>query len=206
MWGVLMAEKTMNCPACGAPLELESRFTTLVVCQYCGQTSFVRDDGLDPTGKVAKLTDYISRLQVGAAGTIRGRKFKTLGRVRYQYEDGTWDEWFVRFDDGQPGWLAEDEGEYILYFKKRLTQPIPPFEEIRVGSFLSIPPMQVFVTEKGEGQIAGAEGEVSFNAMPGETIRYIDGNANGKAVGIVITSKSIDFWVGDPLEFRDITV
>lgn len=201
-----MAEKTINCPSCGAPLELESRFTTLVVCQFCGQTSHIRDDGIDPTGKVAKLTEYISRLQVGKAATVGGRKCQVIGRVRYRYEDGVWDEWFVNFDDGQPGWISEDEGDYVLYFKKRLTSPIPPWNEIRVGGFVSVPPMNVFVTEKGSGSIVGAEGEISFSALPGETFHYVDGNAAGKAVGVVFTQNGINFYSGEPLEFHDIVV
>lgn len=201
-----MAEKTLNCPACGAPLEIQSRFTTLVACEYCGQTAYVHDDELDPTGKVAKLTDYVSRLQVGKEGAIRGRKFKALGRVRYRYEDGMWDEWYLLMEDGQPAWLSEDEGDYILYSKKRLTAPIPPWEELSVGRFIPVPPMNVFVSEKGRGSIVGAEGEMSFSAMPNEQIRYIDGNASGRAVSLVFTQHGINLAVGEPLDFHDIVV
>lgn len=201
-----MAERVLNCPACGAPLGIESRFTTIVVCEFCGQTSYVRDEGLDPTGKIAKLNDYMSRLRVGEGGQIGGRGFQTIGRVRYQYEDGTWDEWFLRFDDGEPAWLSEDEGEYVLYAKRRLTQPVPPWEEIRVGGFLPIPPLNVFVSEKGVGSVAGAEGEISFMAQPGEQIRYVYGNASGAAVSLTFTLNGIDFRQGQALSFHDIQV
>lgn len=201
-----MSAREVNCPNCGAPLQLESRFTTIVVCQYCGTTSYVRDEGLDPTGKMAKLVDYASRLKVGREGTIRGRGFRTLGRVRYQYEDGTWDEWYLQFDDGQPAWLSEDEGEYVLLFKKRLTSPLPPWDAIRVGGFLPVDNDRVFVSEKGTGRVAGAEGELSMVAAPGRAFQYVDGNASGKAVGIVFTENAINFSQGEPLEFQDIQV
>jgi hypothetical protein len=201
-----MSDRVLNCPACGAPLNIESRFTTIVVCEYCGQTSFVHDEGLDPTGKVAKITDYHSRLRVGDGGTVRGRRFEVLGRVRFSYEEGQWDEWFLRFDDGEPVWLSEDEGEYVLYSKRRLTQPVPPWEEIRVGGFLPIPPLNVFITDKRATEIAGAEGEISSSAGPGETFHHVHGNAAGRAVGVIYTRRGIDFTQGDPLEFHEIQV
>jgi hypothetical protein len=66
--------------------------------------------------------------------------------------------------------------------------------------------MNVFVSEKGEGTIAGGEGEISFSMRPGETFRYLDGNAEGRAVGLIFTERGIDYKVGDPLDFHDIQV
>ncbi len=198
--------RTLSCPSCGGPLSIASRFTSLVVCPYCGQTSVVRDTGLDPTGKTAKLTEYASRLRVGAVGSLAGRGFSVLGRVRYRYEDGVWDEWFLRFDDGQPAWLSEDEGEYVLYGKRRLTSPVPPWEQIRVGGTVDIPPHRMFVTEKGVGSVLGAEGELAITPAPGATLRYVDGNAAGRILVLVFTDSGITFGVGDPFDFHDIAV
>ncbi|MFN8533664.1 MAG: DUF4178 domain-containing protein [Dehalococcoidia bacterium] len=201
-----MEGKTLSCPSCAGPLTIESRFTSLVVCQFCGQTSVVRDTGLDPTGKTAKLTDYASRLRVGGSGTLSGRSFSVLGRVRYRYEDGVWDEWFLRFDDGQPAWLSEDEGEYVLTSKRRLTVPVPPWEQIRVGGTVEVPPQRMFVTEKGAGGIVGAEGELSMTAAPGASLRYVDGNAGGQIVTLTYTDNGITLTVGEPYDFHDIVV
>jgi len=202
-----MATRVLNCPNCGAPLEIESRFTRVVVCQFCDQTSYVHDTGLDPTGKVAKLVEADSRLGVGKEGTIKGRPFRTLGRVRYNYEGGYWDEWFVRFSDGKAGWLEEDdEGEYVLTHKTRLTTPLPPFDEIRIASTIPISKEKVFITEKGVGSFAGAEGQVSVEAIPGRPMHFVDGNASGRAVRIIMTDKSIHLSMGDALEFDDIQV
>jgi hypothetical protein len=202
-----MAERVLNCPNCGAPLEIESRFTRVIACQFCGQTSYVHDTGLDPTGKVAKLVEADSRLGVGKQGTIKGRPFRVLGRVRYNYEDGFWDEWFVELEGGKMGWLEEDdEGEYVLTHKTRLTTPLPPYEEVRIASTIPVSKEKVFITEKGTGSIAGAEGQVSVEAIPGKPIHFIDGNASGRAVRIIMTDDSIHLSMGDALEFDDIQV
>jgi len=93
--------RSLTCPSCGGPITVESAYTTLVVCPYCGSSLNIHDTGVDITGRTAKLAQYPSRLSIGAGGQIRGRPFRALGRVRYQYDDGFWDEWFLQFGDGQ---------------------------------------------------------------------------------------------------------
>jgi len=198
--------KQISCPSCGGPLQVESAFTTLVVCGYCGQSLYLNDTGVDLAGQTAKLAEYPSRLSVGAEGKIKGQGFRVLGRVRYQYEDGFWDEWFLQMANQRIGWVEEDEGEFTLTFKSKLTSPLPPFDQIRVGGFLPLGKDRLFVSEKGEAQVVGAEGEVSMSAPPGRAIQYVDGNAANKAVRIVIDDKGITLHTGEPLDFDDLTV
>ena len=198
--------KQIACPNCGGPLQVESAFTTFLVCGYCNQTLYIHDTGVDLAGKVAKLAEYPSRLSIGAQGKVKGQGFRVLGRVRYQYEDGFWDEWFVQFDNQRIGWMEEDEGEFALTFKTKLTSPLPPFDQIRVGGFVPLGKDQMFVSEKGEAQILGAQGEVSMSAPPGQAIQYVDGNAGDKAIRIVIDRKGITLHTGEPLEFNELVV
>ncbi len=64
----------------------------------------------------------------------------------------------------------------------------------------------MFVSEKGSAQTVGAEGEISMTAPPGRSIQYIDGNASGKAVRLVIDQSGIMLHQGQPLEFEDLVV
>ena len=43
--------KQISCPNCGGPLQIESAFTTLLVCNYCNQTLYIHDTGVDLAGK-----------------------------------------------------------------------------------------------------------------------------------------------------------
>ena len=185
-----------NCPACGAPLDIKNRFVKVVTCDFCGQTLLLKDTGLDPTGRVAKLTDLPSLLYIDAAGTLFGRTFQVIGRLRYQYDAGYWDEWFLTFQGDTPGWLVEDEGTYKLYKKSILTSAIPSFDKIRVGSTIQVGERQVFVTEKGEANITGGEGQLAFNILPGEEVRFIDGNSGEEQVSLEFTSREIELLVG----------
>lgn len=177
-----------------------------MVCKYCGASLSVRDSGVDLTGKTAKLAEYPSRLSVGAHGQVKGRAFQVLGRVRYQYAEGFWDDWFVQFDNQQIGWIEEDESDLTLIFKTKLTSPIPPFDQVRVGSFIPLDGDRMFVSEKGQGQVVGAEGEVSQVPTPGRPIQYVDGNASRKAIRLVIDENGITLHAGEPLEFGELVV
>jgi len=198
--------RQISCPNCGGPLQVESAFTTLLVCSYCHQTLYIHDTGVDLAGKTAKLAEYPSRLSVGAQGKIKGQGFCVLGRVRYQYDEGFWDEWFLQFDSQRIGWVEEDEGEFTLTFKSKLTSPVPPFDQIRVGSFIPLGKDRLFISEKGLAQIVGAQGEVSMTARPGQALHYVDGNAADKAIRLVMDDKGITLHTGEPLDFSDLEV
>ncbi|MBN1217964.1 MAG: DUF4178 domain-containing protein [Anaerolineae bacterium] len=188
--------KSMSCPSCGAPLDIKNRFVKVVTCDFCNQVMLLSDSGLDPTGRTAKLAELPSPLYVDATGQIGGRKFQVMGRLRYQYSAGLWDEWFLVFDDGQPGWLQEDEGEYILFHKETLTSAVPPFQDVAVGRVIPIARRQVFITEKGKAHIAGGEGQLAFEILPGEEVSYLDGNSGEEQVSVEYTANEIELSVG----------
>jgi hypothetical protein len=188
--------ESKSCPSCGAPLDIKNRFVKMVTCDFCSQVMLLNDTGLDPTGQTAKLAELPSPLYVDATGQIRGRQFQVMGRLRYQYDSGLWDEWFLVFDDGRPGWLQEDEGEYILYHKETLTSAVPPFDDVAAGNVIRIANRDVFITEKGRAQIAGGEGQLAFNILPGQEVRYLDGNSGEEQVSVEYTSNEIELSVG----------
>ena len=200
-----MADATaLKCPSCGGPLPIEHRFVRMVACHYCGTTSEVTDHGLDPTGKTAKLVDLPTRFRVGQSGKLRGRPFRVLGRVRYGYDEGVWDEWYLAFEDGDAGWLEEEEGEYTLSRAERLRTPAPPFEEVRVGTRFDVNGYPFFVTERCRARVAGAEGQLFFRAVPGRPVNFVEGNVGGKIAYLEYTEDAVEFGVGEPLPREDV--
>ncbi|MEM1125119.1 MAG: DUF4178 domain-containing protein [Bacteroidota bacterium] len=188
-----------NCPTCGAPLEVEHRFVQMVTCDFCSNVALLRDNHLEATGREAALIDMPTKLFLEATGTIAGRGFRTLGRLQYQFEDGVWQEWYLLFDDGGRGWLVEDGGTFTLYDKETVTADLPAPEHVRVGSTVQVDAFTVFVTEKGHATIAGGEGQLGFALIPGETIQYVDGTANGLQVTIEYSADEVEFMAGQEL-------
>jgi ribosomal protein S27E len=204
-----MSEFAFSCPSCGATLEIENRFSKVVICVYCGQTSAISPAGLDPTGEKAILADSPSIFSIGSSGTMYlsssgEQSFKVRGRLRYKYDGGFWDEWFLEFSSGKKLWLQEDEGEFTAFEKESLTSPVPPFEEISVGSMLSVNGLSIFVTEKNEALIAGGQGELLFSVKPGMSAKCVDGNAGGKLVSIEQTPDEICLSIGEEVDISTI--
>ena len=186
----------LNCPSCGAPLSVEHRFVQMVTCDFCEQISLLKRGSLELAGKVATLAQLPSSLYLDATGRLNGRSFRILGRLQYTYESGYWHEWFLVFDDGDGGWLQEDEGRFTLYQKETLTTPVPPFEQIRVGQQVPVSGYRVFVTEKGEAQIVGGEGQLAFSIVPGEQVNYVDGINDSDQISLEYTTDEVEFMVG----------
>jgi hypothetical protein len=76
-------EKQLSCPACGGPLQIESAFSIKLTCPFCGQSFYVHDTGVDPTGKTAKLVDYPSRFSIGGSGSVKGLGFTLAISTRW---------------------------------------------------------------------------------------------------------------------------
>ncbi len=190
---------TVHCPSCGAPTELRSRAIQVLVCPYCDQTVLLTRDGAEAHGKVAALTDLITDLSTGAAGTLQGRTFTVTGRVRFTWSDGYWDEWWILFDDGTDAWLHEDEGELSLLRAVPL-ESAPSLDDARVGQRLMVNRTPVYVTEKREAVVYGAEGQLPRGMLPGQTIRYVDGTVKGEHWMLEARDSTVELFVGSPLE------
>lgn len=198
--------ESLNCPSCGGPLSVAHRFVKMVTCDFCGQISLFKRGALELTGKVATLTQLPSKLYLDATGRIDTRPFRVLGRLQYAYDDGYWHEWFVSFDDGAVGWLQEDEGRFTIYHKETLREAPPPYEHLAVGQRASVNGRPVFVTEKGEAQIVGGEGQLAFAILPGEQVRFIDGLSGDDQVSLEYTADEVEFMVGQALDLTRLAI
>src|SRR5512133_2792463 len=199
-------EVTLNCPACGAPLRVQHRFVQVVTCEFCAQVSLLKDSKLDPTGRVGTLAEFPSLLYVGALGSLQGQPFEVIGRLRYQYAEGFWDEWLLASPNDQPAWLVEDEGTFIRYQKRTLTTPPPPFNSLRVGQTILLEGRRLFITEKGEARIAGGEGQLAFPILPGQQVQYVDGTGENGLASLEFTAGEVEFSLGRAVNREDIVI
>lgn len=152
-----------------------------------------------------KLSEYPSIFSVGSRGTILDKAFLVLGRMRYKYDGGFYDEWFIELD-GQNAWLTEDEGTYTLFTDLFEAVDIPEIESLRAGQNFTVGDKKVMIKEKGEAVVEGGEGELYFYVEPGSDITYIDAISEGKKVSIEYTEEEVEMFMGRPLLKRDIVV
>ncbi|MFZ4814764.1 MAG: DUF4178 domain-containing protein [Phototrophicaceae bacterium] len=201
-----MAE--MNCKSCGAPLKIANQFVRSVSCEFCGSSYIVNGSaGLDPTGASAGLADYPSRISIGAQGNVRGRGFTVLGRIRYSYPAGFWDEWQIEWHDGAPpDWLEEDEGYWTIYKRQRVRGVVPSFDEIKVGKTYKIDNYNVFITEKRKAKMLGSDGQFAFVLPVRGEFGFATGSADGQVVNVNFFEDEIALSIGEDLEHHDIKI
>ena len=127
-----------QCPNCGAPVEFASAASASAVCSYCRSTLLREGDALRKIGTSAELFEDYSPLQLGAAGRYAGAGFLVVGRLQMSYAEGSWNEWHLLFDasaDQPPrsGWLAEDNGSFVISFEAPLHERAPDPATLRPG-------------------------------------------------------------------------
>ena len=182
-----MNEFQANCPKCGKSVEFHGDFAMSSICEACGAI-VVRPGYGQSVGQVANLptSQQISNLphgdsplEFGMRGRYQGHDFDIRGVVRLEHNaGGFWDEWYLLFDDGRCGWLAEVQQRLYLTFAIELkgAARIPDFNELNVEQCFLLragePPMTV--VEKGAGRPIGARGEIPYELKPQAEYRYAD--------------------------------
>ncbi|MEO0583701.1 MAG: DUF4178 domain-containing protein [Bacteroidota bacterium] len=179
-------------------------------CTYCGQTSMINADSLQAVGDKHLLIDYGSALSIGQSGTFEGRDFLLLGRLRIDYKDGFWDEWFVQFlDDGEEAWIQEDDGSFMLFREMDNGSESPDFESIQVGQTVSLSTgHQLFVTSKARAQVNGGEGELPFIVKRGDPADFIEGIAvgRGEVISIEVLPGETHAFIGYPFKLHELSL
>lgn len=199
-------QRTVQCPSCGSPVVLRHRNVLLVQCEACDTVSAIEKDGVDPLGKTATLTDFMSVLTVGAVASIHGRRFQALGRVRFEYDDGYWDEWYLAFDDGTDGWLEEDEGELALVSQVPMNGTPPHPNQVRAGERVTWGDASIYVMETGTATLVGMEGQLPRGHFIGLTMDYLDGTMDGQVVMLEFMPNEIECFIGTKVDFDDVQV
>ena len=115
----------LNCTSCGAEVPFRSKASVFAVCSFCKSTLVRQDMNLELLGKMADLQYEVTPFQVGTSGIYNHNAFTLIGRLKVSYSNGFWNEWYVIFNDGDTGWLAEAQGFLAMWFSREQDVPIP---------------------------------------------------------------------------------
>lgn len=178
-----------NCPNCGAALAFRSANLVAKVCDYCRSTIVRRGEALENAGKAAEVPEDVSPLQLGVRGRDGKRRFEIVGRVRWRWADGAWNEWCCLWSDGRYGWLGEASGRLMLLEEvaasawagdavAAMRRGGPP----QTGMTAVLGGVEYTVNDVQAVQCVGAEGELPFATPIGTTgvsvdLQRVDGRA-----------------------------
>ena len=171
--------REVTCPGCGAPVTFVSAASLLAVCAFCHATLMRRDLDVERIGTMAELLPDPSPIQLRAEGKYRHTHFAVVGRIQLRYEAGVWNEWYLVFDDGRPGWLGDAAGESSITFETAVPEPLPPWTALHPGVPVTLAGTTYEVTDLEEAEIVGGEGELPFRVENGAKTAAADLRAPG---------------------------
>ena len=170
--GPVEYEGAMQCPSCGDSFDWSAKFAEIVTCRSCQAVSRIGDGTPSLAGQSAKLIASSSGLGMGVTGSFKGVAFTTVGRVRYGYAQGFWDEWCLQTAENELVWLTEDDGN-LAHSKSVPLHKALPLEQLSLGRSLFLADHDYLIEEIGKAKCLGTEGQLPFSSIPGDEIDYL---------------------------------
>jgi hypothetical protein len=175
-----------NCPGCGAPIEFKHQGALVTVCQFCSSVVGRGDVSLTDLGKVSPIIDSASPLELGITGRWQEKRFELVGRAQLKHAaGGFWDEWYLSFNDGRWGWLAEAQGRFYLTFPREKAKPPRSMPVVGDRLVLGDDSPSFVVAEAGEATLDAASGEIPYELEPNARYSYADLSGPSKAFATI---------------------
>lgn len=169
-----MARPAGSCPNCSAPIEFRWSGAVQTTCPHCRSVVVRRDVDLETVGQVADLPLSPSPIQIGTRGRFEGDAFTVTGRIAYEYEHGTWNEWHLWFMDGSSGWLSDAQAEYAVSRQAQPSSPLPAPESLEPGRRLRWHDVDLTLTTLTRARYRGVEGELPFEYWDKSEVLFAD--------------------------------
>jgi predicted RNA-binding Zn-ribbon protein involved in translation (DUF1610 family) len=195
---------TGNCPACGATITFQYAQAMQTTCPYCHSILVRSDVDLRKVGEVAELPPYMSPVQLRTEGQYRGRSFIVTGRIVYEFEQGSWNEWHLAFSDGSTGWLSDAQAQYVVT-RARPAPELPPADQISRGKVFEFDKNRYEVTSITQANYVGVEGELPFEYWDKTRVPFVDLRSPGGGFATIDYSEQPPLlFVGEAIEFEDL--
>jgi hypothetical protein len=204
-----MTSRAASCPNCGAPIEYRWSSSVQTVCSYCQSVVVRTDVDLKKVGVVADLPPDASPIQLQTEGQFEGRPFVVAGRILYQYEQGTWNEWHIVLDGGIDGWLSDAQNEFAVSFRTEMPK-LPTPEQATLGRSFVWNETRFTVVSRTLAHYAGVEGELPFEYWDKTEVTFIDLRSDRRDFAtldysdpepVLYIGKAVDF---DELQLRNV--
>jgi hypothetical protein len=187
-------------------VEFRSAQSTHAVCGFCQSTVARSGEVLSRIGKMAELFEDHSPLQLFTSGQFNKRNFTLIGRLQYKSDAGTWAEWNAWFDDGQSGWLAEDNGAYVMSFPMEGQPAIPGVEQLAIGASVQIGGQPFSLVSKQQAMLISAQGELPKLPPLGQPFLVMELRGADKVISIDIGGDQPVYTQGSSVLLDDLNL
>jgi len=200
-----MSQPTSNCPNCGAPVQFRWSSAVQTACPFCKSIIIRRDLVLTNVGTVADLPPDPSPIQLLTEGVYNGKKFQVTGRLVYEYEQGSWNEWHIVFSDGASGWLSDAQLQYAVSFLVPGGVSLPSEQQVYRGQAVKLQNATMEVSTLTVAMYKGFEGELPFPYYEKSDMTFADLRTSGRAFGTLDYSENPPLlFLGEWVEFEDL--
>jgi hypothetical protein len=171
------------CPNCGAEIRFQSTVAPVMVCDFCRSLVMRTDDTVKQVGWAATLPDDVSPIQIGTGIAYGGDGYTVIGRLRWQWSGGAWNEWMATGNDGATLWLGEAMGRFMVL---RQCDDAPALAtEPLYGERLKVGDDTYVIMDVKTATLRGAQGELPYVAPAGATMLNIDlGDDAGRCASV----------------------
>ncbi len=200
-----MTARQATCPSCGASVEFLWSAAVQTTCAYCHSILVRHDVNLARVGVVGDLPPDASPIQRGTEGRWKGRAFTVVGRIIYEHDRGTWNEWHLRFADDQSGWLSDAQLEYAVSRLATLGGVAVDEAEAQVGRYIRHDGVKLVFTAVTRAQYRGVEGELPFEYWDKGEVTFADlASADGGFATIDYSETPPLLFVGERVGFAEL--
>jgi hypothetical protein len=198
-----MTQPAANCPNCGAKIVFRWSSSVQTVCEYCKSILVRMDLDLKKVGQVADLPPNSSPIQIGTEGVSHGHSFVAVGRIIYEYEQGTWNEWHLVMNSGS-AWLSDAQDEYVVTFAAP-GRKLPEAGQSQVGQSYEWDGETYIVTTITRAHYRGVEGELPFQYWDKDEVEFVDlMTTDGKFATLDFSDEKPALYLGEAVEFDDL--
>jgi len=158
------------------------------------------DVDLRKVGTVGDLPPNSSPIQIGTEGVYSRQAFIAIGRILYEYDQGTWNEWHLVMNNGS-AWLSDAQDEYVVTFAA-LGRKLPASNQSQVGQLYVWDNETYVVSTITRAHYRGVEGELPFQYWDKEDVLFVDlMSASGKFASLDYSDESPALYLGEAVEF-----
>jgi Domain of unknown function (DUF4178) len=200
-----MTQPTANCPNCGAKIVFRWSSSVQTVCEYCKSILVRTDIDLKKVGQVADLPPNSSPIQLGTEGVYRHQAFVAVGRIIYEYAQGTWNEWHLVMNNSS-AWLSDAQDEYVVTFPAP-GRKLPTTGQAQVGRGFVWDAETYIVTTITQAHYRGVEGELPFQYWDKDVVTFVDlMTTNGKFATLDYSDEAPVLYLGESVEFESLSL
>ena len=197
-----MTQPSANCPNCGAKITFRWSGCVQTVCPYCKSILVRTDLDLEKVGQVADLPPNSSPIQMGTEGVYGSHAFVATGRIVYEYDQGNWNEWHLRMNDGTSGWLSDAQDNYAITFQAP-GRNLP--KECHIGQECTWDKQTYTVSTITQAHYRGVEGELPFQYWDKSDVVLVDLMSHtGKFATIDYSDDPPILYLGEAVEFENL--